>query len=147
LRLQIHGQCTFVRRQPFQVVSMEKFPSLNVLGESLQPCSIDPVTGFFGNGCCDTGPTDIGSHTVCVVVTDEFLAYSKYLGNDLSTPMPHNKFRGLMVGDQWCLCAARFMQAHDEGVGPLVALASTHQSALAIVPLDILQRYAVVPTT
>jgi uncharacterized protein (DUF2237 family) len=147
LRLQILGQCTFVRRQPFQVVTMEKSPSLNVLGGSLQPCSIDPVTGYFRNGCCDTGPMDIGSHTVCVVVTAEFLAYSKYLGNDLSTPMPRYQFRGLMVGDQWCLCAERFMQAHDEGVAPLVALASPHQSALKIVPLDIMRRYAVEPTT
>lgn len=120
----------------------QKSPSVNVLGTVLQPCSIDPVTGFFRNGCCDTGPMDHGSHTVCVVMTDEFLAYSKYLGNDLSTPMPQYRFPGLKAGDRWCLCAARFMQAHDEGVAPQVKLAATHQGALAIVPLEILKRYA-----
>ena len=136
-----------MRWQSFQIVTMEKSPSLNVLGGSLKPCSIDPVTGYFRNGCCDTGPTDIGSHTVCVVMTDEFLAYSKYLGNDLSTPMPQHQFRGLLAGDKWCLCAARFMQAHYEGVAPQVALASTHQSALEIVPLGIMRRYAVDTST
>ena len=124
-------------------VSPQKAPSLNVLGGRLQPCSLDPVTGFFRNGCCDTSPADHGSHTVCALMTDEFLAYSKYLGNDLSTPMPQYQFAGLKAGDQWCLCAARFLQAHDEGVAPMVSLAATHQQALTIVPLEILSLYAV----
>lgn len=124
-------------------VSPQKAPSLNVLGGRLQPCSLDPVTGFFRNGCCDTSTADHGSHTVCALMTDEFLAYSKYLGNDLSTPMPQYQFAGLKAGDQWCLCAARFLQAHDEGVAPMVSLAATHQQALTIVPLEILSLYAV----
>lgn len=117
-------------------------PSLNVLGETLASCSHDPVTGFFRNGCCDTGPMDQGSHTVCAVMTKEFLALSKYLGNDLSTPRPEFGFAGLKPGDQWCLCAARFLQAHDEGAAPKVKLDATHQRALDIVPLDILTQYA-----
>lgn len=121
---------------------MNMDPSLNVLGDTLQSCSEDPVTGFFRNGCCDTGPMDQGSHTVCAVMTAEFLALSKYLGNDLSTPRPEYGFAGLKPGDQWCLCAARFLQAHDEGAAPKVRLASTHQRALEIIPLDILANYA-----
>lgn len=121
---------------------MQKEPSLNVLGGTLETCSNDPVTGFFRNGCCDTGPMDQGSHTVCAVMTAEFLALSKYLGNDLSTPRPEFGFAGLKAGDQWCLCAGRFLQAHDEGAAPKVRLASTHQRALDIVPLDVLTQYA-----
>ncbi|MEM9432387.1 MAG: DUF2237 domain-containing protein [Pseudomonadota bacterium] len=117
-------------------------PSLNVLGTELQPCSHDPKTGFFRNGCCDTGPMDHGSHTVCAEMTAEFLALSKYLGNDLSTPVPDFDFPGLKPGDQWCLCAARFMQAYDEGAAPHVRLEATHQRALDIVPLNILQQCA-----
>lgn len=120
-----------------------KQPSVNVLGQPLEPCSKDPVTGFYRNGCCDTGPEDAGSHTVCAVMTDEFLAYSKYFGNDLSTPRPEFGFPGLKAGDQWCLCAARFAQAHNEGVAPKIRLDSTHQRALDIVPLEILRLYAV----
>ena len=116
--------------------------SLNVLGGPLRPCSHNPKTGFFRNGCCDTGPMDTGSHTVCAVMTAEFLAFSKYVGNDLSTPRPEFDFAGLKPGDQWCLCASRFLQAHDEGVAPLVQLASTHHKALDIVPMDVLTRYA-----
>jgi uncharacterized protein len=117
-------------------------PSINVLGDALQTCSQAPVTGFFRNGCCDTGPMDQGVHTVCAVMTAEFLALSKYLGNDLSTPRPEYGFVGLKPGDRWCLCAARFMQAHEEGAAPKVNLAATHQRSLEIVPLDILQQYA-----
>ncbi|MEP3348041.1 MAG: DUF2237 domain-containing protein [Litoreibacter sp.] len=117
-------------------------PSLNVLGDELQSCSHDPVTGFFRNGCCDTGPMDEGSHTVCAVMTAEFLAFSKYLGNDLSTPRPEYGFKGLKPGDQWCLCADRFLQAFDEDAAPKVRLASTHQRALDIVPLDVLVKHA-----
>lgn len=117
-------------------------PSINVLGGELQPCSNDPVTGFYRNGCCDTGPDDRGSHTVCVIVTDEFLAMSAYLGNDLSTPRPEFGFPGLRAGDRWCLCAARFLQAAHEFVAPKVVLESTHRSALDIVPLDLLKHHA-----
>lgn len=118
-------------------------PSLNVLGQTLAPCSTDPVTGFFRNGCCDTGPADRGSHTVCAVMTAEFLALSKYLGNDLSTPRPEWGFAGLKPGDRWCLCASRFLQAHEEGAAPQVHLAATHARALDIVPLEVLQANAV----
>ncbi len=123
-----------------------KLPSLNVLGETLEPCSIDPMTGFFRNGCCDTGPADRGSHTVCAVMTAEFLAFSKYVGNDLSTPRPEFRFAGLKPGDHWCLCAGRFLQAHDEGVAPKVNLASTHEAATEIVPLHVLEEHAVSAT-
>jgi uncharacterized protein (DUF2237 family) len=119
-----------------------KEPSVNVLGGVLESCSIAPVTGFFRNGCCDTGPMDHGVHTVCAVMTAEFLALSKYLGNDLSTPRPEFGFAGLKPGDRWCLCAARFLQAHEEGAAPQVNLAGTHQRSLEIVPLGILQQYA-----
>jgi len=117
-------------------------PSLNVLGGPLETCSTDPVTGFFRNGCCDTGPEDRGLHTVCAIMTAEFLAYSKYLGNDLSTPRPEYGFAGLRPGDQWCLCAGRFLQAHHEGVAPQVRLAATHRRTLDVVDLDILRPYA-----
>ncbi len=120
-------------------------PSLNVLGGPLEACSHDPKTGFFRNGCCDTGPMDTGSHTVCAVMTEEFLAFSKYVGNDLSTPRPEFGFAGLKPGDRWCLCASRFLQAHDEGVAPLVHLAATHCRALDVVPMDVLTRYALEP--
>ncbi len=117
-------------------------PALNVLGGALEPCSTQPMTGFFRDGCCNTGPMDQGLHTVCVEVTAEFLAYSKYLGNDLSTPRPEYGFGGLQPGDCWCLCAARFLQAHEEGVAPRLRLASTHERTLDVVPLRILQLYA-----
>lgn len=116
--------------------------SLNVLGDTLVPCSTSPMTGFFRNGCCDTGPMDQGLHTVCVRLTAEFLAYSKYLGNDLTTPHPQYGFPGLHPGDRWCLCAGRFLQAHEEGVAPRVFLASTHMRTLDVVPLTVLQAYA-----
>ena len=117
-------------------------PSLNVLGGPLQPCSVAPLTGFFRNGCCDTGPQDRGLHTVCALMTAEFLALSKYPGNDLSTPRPEFGFAGLRPGDRWCLCASRFLQAHDEGAAPKVRLEATHLRTLDIVPLDVLQGHA-----
>ena len=120
----------------------DRLPSLNVLGTPLQSCSIKPLTGFYRNGCCDTGPSDRGQHTVCAVMTDEFLALSKYLGNDLSTPRPEFGFAGLKAGDQWCLCAGRFLQAHEEGAAPQVRLTSTHQATLSVVPLEVLGAYA-----
>ncbi len=116
--------------------------SVNVLGGSLEECSRDPLTGFFRNGCCDTGPEDRGRHTVCAVMTEEFLALSKYLGNDLSTPRPEFRFKGLKPGDRWCLCAARFLQAHDEGAAPRVYLAATHKATLDVVPLRVLREHA-----
>ena len=122
-----------------------KLPSINVLGTALETCSTRPMTGFFRNGCCDTGPEDVGVHTVCVVMTAEFLALSKYLGNDLSTPRPEYGFAGLKPGDRWCLCASRFLQAHEEDAAPLVNLAATHALTIDIVPLAVLQRYAAKP--
>lgn len=119
-----------------------KDPSVNVLGDRLIPCSQDPLTGYFRNACCDTCDGDRGSHTVCAVMTAEFLAFSKYVGNDLSTPMPAHGFPGLKPGDSWCLCAGRFLQAHDEGCAPKVHLASTHLRALSIVPLNVLEEHA-----
>ena len=117
-------------------------PSVNVLGGKLDTCSTQPMTGYFRTGCCDTGPSDTGVHTVCAVMTAEFLALSKYLGNDLSTPRPEYGFAGLKPGDRWCLCASRFLQAHDEGAAPQVNLEATHQRTLDIVPLEVLQKYA-----
>ncbi|MBC9245879.1 DUF2237 domain-containing protein [Paracoccus sp. 11-3] len=119
-------------------------PSVNVIGTKLQTCSGNPLTGFYRNGCCDTGPEDQGSHTVCVVVTAEFLAMSKYLGNDLSTPRPEFRFAGLKPGDRWCLCAGRFMQAAQEFAAPQVVLEATHARALDIIPLELLRTHAVV---
>ncbi|WP_212524803.1 DUF2237 domain-containing protein [Actibacterium sp. MT2.3-13A] len=121
---------------------VDMLPSRNVLGGVLAPCSNAPLTGFFRNGCCDTGPADRGSHTVCAVMTAEFLAYSKYVGNDLSTPRPEFGFAGLKPGDRWCLCAGRFLQAHDEGCAPEVRLEATHEAALEIVPLAVLKAHA-----
>jgi hypothetical protein len=119
-----------------------KDASVNVLGEPLEPCSAAPLTGFFRDGCCNTGPMDRGLHTVCALMTAEFLALSKYLGNDLSTPRPEYGFAGLRPGDRWCLCASRFLQAHNEGAAPQVRLRATHARTLDIVPLDVLQAYA-----
>ena len=118
-------------------------PSVNVLGGTLEPCSRAPMTGFFRNGSCDTCAEDQGSHTVCALMTAEFLAYSKYLGNDLSTPRPEYGFPGLKPGDRWCLCAGRFLQAHHEGVAPRIVLTATHIRALDIVPLAVLRDHAV----
>jgi uncharacterized protein (DUF2237 family) len=116
--------------------------SVNVLGGPLQECSRDPMTGFFRNGACDTCAEDRGSHTVCAVMTAEFLAFSKYVGNDLSTPRPEYGFPGLKPGDHWCLCAGRFLQAHEDGAAPQVNLAATHARALDIVPLEVLREHA-----
>ena len=111
-------------------------PSINVLGEPLKPCSADPLTGFFRNGCCDTSDADHGSHTVCAVMTADFLAFSRAAGNDLSTPRPEFGFEGLQPGDQWCLCAARWAQAFDAGKAPKVRHSSTHIRALEVVRLE-----------
>jgi uncharacterized protein len=115
----------------------------NVLGERLEICSIQPMTGFFRDGCCNTGPEDFGSHTVCVVMTAEFLAFSKSAGNDLSTPMPQFGFRGLKPGDRWCLCAPRWQEAFAAGQAPRVVLRATHEGALDHCALADLKRFAV----
>lgn len=120
---------------------MEPDESINVLGGPLELCGFDPVTGFFRDGHCNTCAADQGSHTVCAIMTAEFLAFSKYVGNDLSTPRPEFRFPGLKPGDSWCLCAGRFLQAHEEGCAPQVNLAATHKHALKIVPLDVLEQY------
>ena len=119
---------------------MEPDDSINVLDGPLAVCGADPVTGFFRDGHCNTCAADQGSHTVCAIMTAEFLAYSKYVGNDLSTPRPEFRFAGLKPGDRWCLCASRFLQAHDEGCPPKVSLEATHKRALEIVPLEVLER-------
>lgn len=115
----------------------------NVLGKPLQPCSFEPLTGWFRNGCCDTGPGDFGLHIICVRVTDDFLEFSRSVGNDLSTPMPEYEFPGLKDGDRWCLCAARWKEAYDAGKAPAVILAATHMSALEFATLDELREHAV----
>ena len=118
-------------------------PSINVLGGPLRPCSIDPITGFYRDGCCNTGTEDLGLHTVCCVMTAEFLAFSKSVGNDLSTPMPQYGFAGLKAGDQWCLCAPRWQEAHDAGMAPQVKLRSTHIAASEFCDIEALKRHAI----
>jgi uncharacterized protein (DUF2237 family) len=115
----------------------------NVLGGELQPCSFDPLTGFYRDGCCNTGAEDTGVHTVCVHVTDEFLEFSKSVGNDLSTPMPQYGFAGLHDGDQWCLCAARWQEAFEAGKAPRVVLEATHLQTLEWCSLSDLEAHAI----
>ena len=121
---------------------MEMDESLNVFDEPLLPCSEDPVTGFFRDGCCNTHELDAGSHTVCVEMTRDFLEYSRFRGNDLSTPVPEFGFPGLQPGDRWCLCAARWLEAHEQNMAPRVYLRRSHRKALDTVPLSILRQYA-----
>ena len=115
----------------------------NVLGGELEPCGMDPVTGFYRDGCCRTGVDDLGSHTICAVVTAEFLEHQQGIGNDLSTPLPDYAFPGLEPGDRWCVTAANWLRAHEDGAGAFVVLASTHERALEIVPLEVLREHAV----
>lgn len=115
----------------------------NVLGGELKQCCTDPMTGFYRDGYCRTGAEDAGRHTVCILATDEFLVYSKSVGNDLSTPMPQYAFPGLTGGDKWCLVAMRWKQALDDGMAPMVDLEATHESTLQIVDLDDLKQYAI----
>ncbi len=115
----------------------------NVLGGRLEPCSVEPRTGFYRDGCCNTGPDDLGLHVVCARMTAQFLAFSKSQGNDLSTPQPDSGFPGLKPGDRWCLCAGRWREALDAGVAPPVVLSATHEEALAVVSLEDLKRHAV----
>jgi uncharacterized protein len=117
--------------------------SRNVFGAPLETCSDKPLTGFFRNGCCDTGPEDMGSHTVCVVVTEEFLGFSQSRGNDLSTPAPAFGFPGLQPGDRWCLCAPRWQEALESECAPRVVLRATHEGALQFCKLADLKRYAI----
>ena len=114
----------------------------NVPGDKLQSCSETPVTGFYRDGCCNTGPDDLGLHTVCALMTREFLEFSRARGNDLSTPMPQMGFPGLKPGDRWCLCAARWREALDAGMAPWVFLTSTHEATLEVVSLEDLKKYA-----
>jgi uncharacterized protein (DUF2237 family) len=114
----------------------------NVLGGPLATCSLRPRTGFFRDGCCNTGPDDFGLHVICAQMTAEFLAFSREQGNDLSTPMPELGFPGLVPGDRWCICAARWREAYEAGCAPPVVLAATHEETLAVVPLDALRRHA-----
>ncbi len=115
----------------------------NVLGTPLQVCGLDPATGFFRTGCCETGPDDLGRHVVCAVMTQAFLDYTVARGNDLVTPRPEWGFPGLRPGDRWCLCASRWLEADEAGVAPPVVLEATHEAALQIVPLDRLRAHSV----
>ncbi len=115
----------------------------NVLGGDLEPCGIDPLTGFYRDGCCNTGPEDLGSHTICAVVTAEFLEHQRSIGNDLSTPVERFRFPGLVPGDRWCVTAANWLRAHLDGAAAYVVLASTHEAALEIVPIEMLRQHAV----
>lgn len=117
----------------------------NVLGGPLEPCCFAPVTGYTRSGHCDTGPEDIGMHTVCAQMTPEFLAFSRSRGNDLTTAMPQFRFPGLRPGNRWCLCALRWKEAYDAGVAPPVILSATHAATLDVVPLEALQRHALDP--
>lgn len=122
---------------------MIQHESLNVYGETLEPCSDDPVTGFFRDGCCNTADEDLGMHTVCVKLTAEFLNFSQQVGNDLSTPRPEFDFPGLNPGDRWCLCAQRWLQAYEAGAAPKVYIRSTHLRTLEVIDLQLLRKFAV----
>lgn len=122
---------------------MTQFESRNVFGEPLETCGTRPLTGFYRDGCCNTGHDDTGIHTVCIEATAEFLAFSRSRGNDLSTPAPDHRFPGLKPGDRWCLCAARWIEAHRAGYAPRVRLRATHEETLAMVDLATLKQYAV----
>jgi len=115
----------------------------NVLGGELEPCGSDPLTGFYRDGCCTTGPEDLGSHTICAVVTSEFLEHQRSIGNDLVTPMPQFRFPGLVPGDRWCVTAANWLRAYKDGLAAPVVLASTHERVLEIVPLAALKQHSV----
>ena len=126
---------------------MEREEDVNVVGGALLPCGTDPLTGFYRDGCCATGPEDVGSHTVCAVMTDEFLAFSRLAGNDLSTPRPEWGFPGLQSGDRWCVCADRWLESHRAGVAPPVVLGATHARALEVIPIGTLTARVAAPET
>ncbi len=121
----------------------ERAPERNVLGGDLEPCGTDPLTGFYRDGCCSTGPEDLGSHTICAVMSAEFLQHQRSIGNDLMTPMPQYRFPGLVPGDRWCVTSANWLRAHRDGAAAPVVLACTHERALEIVPIEVLQLHAV----
>jgi len=118
-------------------------PERNVLGGDLESCGLDPVTGWFRDGSCETGPTDVGSHTICAVVSEEFLKHQMSVGNDLTTPMPAHQFPGLKPGDRWCVTTRNWLRAHKDGAAAPVVLSATHERALQIVPIETLRMYAV----
>jgi len=124
---------------------MTREPDVNVVGGRLLPCSTEPVTGFYRDGCCATGPEDVGSHTVCSIVTADFLEFSALAGNDLSTPRPEWGFPGLSPGDRWCVCASRWLEAYHAGHAPEVVLGATHAGALEVVPIELLTECAFRP--
>jgi len=129
----------------FDRTPADRPPERNVLGGELASCSREPLTGFFRDGCCRTGPDDLGVHTVCAVMTEAFLEFTVKAGNDLVTPRPEWGFPGLLPGDRWCLCAARWLEAAEAGKAPPVVLEATHEKSLAIVPRELLERHAVKP--
>ncbi len=131
------------RREPALCCAGGVDADFNVLGGPLELCGDDPVTGFYRDGCCSTGPEDVGSHTVCAVVTADFLAHQQRVGNDLSTPRPEYRFTGLVPGDRWCVVAVRWLQAAQDGAAAPLVLAATHQRALDVVPLELLRAHAV----
>ena len=121
---------------------MNEDDQLNIFNEPLEACSFDPVTGFFRSGCCETSEQDTGSHTVCAIMTEEFLKFSKSKGNDLSTPVPAFDFPGLNSGDRWCLCAARWLEAYEAGSAPSIIARATHRRALEIIPIEAMKELA-----
>ena len=121
---------------------MSEEDQLNIFNEPLEACSFDPVTGFFRSGCCETSEQDIGSHTVCAIMTEEFLKFSKSKGNDLSTPVPAFDFPGLKTGDRWCLCAARWLEAYEAGSAPSIIARATHRRALEIIPMEAMKEFS-----
>ena len=137
------GNNKFVHSDSVASCDTERVIERNVLGGELEPCGTDPVTGFFRDGCCSTGPEDLGSHTICAVMTAEFLEHQRSIGNNLSTPMPQYRFPGLVPGDRWCVTAANWLRAHHADAAAPVVLGSTHERALDIVPLVILRQHAV----
>jgi uncharacterized protein (DUF2237 family) len=128
-----------------QSKAVPREPDRNVVGGTLLACSAEPLTGFYRDGCCATGPEDFGSHTVCSVITSEFLEFSRLAGNDLSTPRPELQFPGLTPGDRWCICAERWLEAYRAGCAPPIVLAATHVRALDVVPIETLTQHAVEP--
>ena len=121
---------------------MSEEDQLNIFNEPLEACSFDPVTGFFRSGCCETSEQDIGSHTVCAIMTEEFLKFSKSKGNDLSTPVPAFDFPGLNSGDRWCLCAARWLEAYEAGSAPSIIARATHRRALETIPMEVMKEFS-----
>ena len=121
---------------------MSEEDQLNIFNEPLEACGFDPMTGFFRSGCCETSELDTGSHTVCAIMTEEFLKFSKSKGNDLSTPVPAFDFPGLNSGDRWCLCAARWLEAYEAGSAPSIIARATHRRALEIIPMEVMKEFS-----